>query len=303
MKQEARIGVHMVYDGVVLETWRKKTWRGNLPLQKCWCTGLGELGREKKQFRDIPSQSKQKPQCDVFSVKAGSGVSMRSGITNAEVKCGVFYVEVRCRIPFAEARGGATIVEGRRGVTYDRSIFVDGWRNDSFAEARGDGVAAIIAGVRRGVSSSKDGYVSIANVGCNEGEGSPYTAYDSQNSQNNYLAGGESGDLLRSETRLEDIDEVKANAEDKSKTPVRVQRLYDLLGARSGYYSSALECNNRLKLEEYIAESARIWESGKHLEMKCLGDEEAMIRELDGLEVRDNEIMKLSEEGAKNSVS
>ncbi|KAK7377255.1 hypothetical protein VNO80_02677 [Phaseolus coccineus] len=133
-----------------------------------------------------------------------------------------------------------------------------------------------------------------ANRNCNEGEGSPYTAYDSQNSQNNYLAEGKSGGLLRSERRLEDIDEVKANAEDKSKTPVRVQRLRDLweLGvdtARPRWSSNGglgsihygtnsssrlscssnaesdndiIQCNNRLKLEEYIAESARIWELG-----------------------------------------
>jgi len=45
MKQETRIGVHMVYDGGVLGTWRKKTWRGNLPPRS-----VAEHGREKKQF-------------------------------------------------------------------------------------------------------------------------------------------------------------------------------------------------------------------------------------------------------------
>ncbi|KAK7364018.1 hypothetical protein VNO80_12340 [Phaseolus coccineus] len=42
-----------------------------------------------------------------------------------------------------------------------------------------------------------------------------------------------------------------------------------------------IQCNNRLKLEEYLAESARIWELGKHLGMKCSGDEEDVIRVLD----------------------
>jgi len=36
--------------------------------------------------------------------------------------------------------------------------------------------------------------------------------------------------------------------------------------------------------------------------MKCLGDEEVVIREMERLEDRDNEVKKLSEEGTINGV-
>jgi len=37
---------------------------------------------------------------------------------------------------------------------------------------------------------------------------------------------------------------------------------------------------------------------GTQLGLECSEDEEVVIRELEGLEVRDNEVRKLSEEGA-----
>ncbi|KAK7382270.1 hypothetical protein VNO80_01082 [Phaseolus coccineus] len=173
-----------------------------------------------------------------------------------------------------------------------------------------------------------------ANRSCNEGEGSSYTNNDPQTSQNIILAVGESGGLSRSERRPEDIVEVEAIIKDGFKMPTTVRRLRDLWelgevttcprwrsngGLGSIHYGTnsdsmlsqlshvesdndIIQCNNRLKLEEYFAESARIRELGKHLGMKCSRDEEDVIRVLDDWEVRDNEILS-SEEGVKNGVS
>ncbi|KAK7373471.1 hypothetical protein VNO80_06880 [Phaseolus coccineus] len=67
-----------------------------------------------------------------------------------------------------------------------------------------------------------------ANRSCNEGEGSSYTNNDPQTSKNIILAVGESGGLLRSERRPEDIVEVEAIVEDGFKTPATFLRLRDL---------------------------------------------------------------------------
>ncbi|KAK7357445.1 hypothetical protein VNO80_16731 [Phaseolus coccineus] len=145
---------------------------------------------------------------------------------------------------------------------------------------------------------------------CNEGEGSSYTNVDSQTSQNSILAIGENGELSQLGRRPKDSVEVEEIAKDGLKTPTTVRRLRDLWesgevtvrprwrsngGLGSIHYGTnsdsrlsrlsqvesdndIIHCNNRLKLEEYFAESARIWDLGKHLGMKCSGDEEDVIR-------------------------
>ncbi|KAK7382522.1 hypothetical protein VNO80_01384 [Phaseolus coccineus] len=103
----------------------------------------------------------------------------------------------------------------------------------------------------------------------------------------------------------EDSVEVEEIAEDGLKTPTTVRRLRDLwesgeftvcprrrskggLGSihygansesRLSFCSNAesdcdiIKCNNRIRLEERVDESARLWDLAKQLGMKCLGDE------------------------------
>ena len=56
-------------------------------------------------------------------------------------------------------------------------------------------------------------------------------------------------------------------------------------------------CNNRLRLEEKVAESALIWDAGKHLGVKCSGEEVDVVVELECMEVRDKDVKKRAEEG------
>ncbi|KAK7356165.1 hypothetical protein VNO80_15431 [Phaseolus coccineus] len=175
-------------------------------------------------------------------------------------------------------------------------------------------VAAPIKSYPQAIALSPHPYYAIRS--CNEGEGSSYTNTDSQTSQNTIFAVGESGELSQSERRPEDSVEVEEIAEDGLKTPTTIQRLCDLWesgevtvrprwrsngGLGSIHYGTnsesrlsrlsqvefdndIIQCTNRLKLEEYLAESARIWELGKHLGMKCSGDEEDVIKVLDDWE-------------------
>ncbi|KAK7382043.1 hypothetical protein VNO80_00697 [Phaseolus coccineus] len=55
--------------------------------------------------------------------------------------------------------------------------------------------------------------------------------------------------------------------------------------------SDIMHCNNRLRNEEFVDESVRIWEVGQKLGMECLGDEGMVISQLKGMEVRDTEVM------------
>jgi len=64
--------------------------------------------------------------------------------------------------------------------------------------------------------------------------------------------------------------------------------------------SDIVKCNNRLRVEQNDIEYVRLWGLGTQLGLKCSEDEEVVIRELEGLEVRDNEVRKLFEEGAIN---
>jgi len=57
-------------------------------------------------------------------------------------------------------------------------------------------------------------------------------------------------------------------------------------------------CNNRLKLEDNAAESARIWDLGKNLGLQCSGVVGNVVGKLDHMEVRDNDVKK----GSRGSV-
>ena len=46
-------------------------------------------------------------------------------------------------------------------------------------------------------------------------------------------------------------------------------------------------CNNRLRLEDYVAESARIWDARKELGVRCSGEEVDVVVELECMEVRE----------------
>ena len=58
--------------------------------------------------------------------------------------------------------------------------------------------------------------------------------------------------------------------------------------------NNIIQCNNRLKIEDNDVESVRIWDLGHNLGLQCPGDEESIVRELDRLEARDNEVKKVS---------
>jgi len=60
---------------------------------------------------------------------------------------------------------------------------------------------------------------------------------------------------------------------------------------------------NRLEIEENEAESVKIWDLGHNLGLQCPGDEESIVRELDRLEARDNEVQKVSWEGSRKGIS
>ena len=59
-------------------------------------------------------------------------------------------------------------------------------------------------------------------------------------------------------------------------------------------------CNNRLRVEDNVVESARIWEAGKHLGLRCSGEEVDLVVELKCMEVRDKEVKKCAEEGTSH---
>jgi len=62
--------------------------------------------------------------------------------------------------------------------------------------------------------------------------------------------------------------------------------------------SDIIICNNRMRVDQNDSESDRLWGTGKSPGMECSSNEEAVIREMDCMEVRDNEVMLSSEEGA-----
>ncbi|KAK7372792.1 hypothetical protein VNO80_06180 [Phaseolus coccineus] len=138
--------------------------------------------------------------------------------------------------------------------------------------------------------------------------------------------------LLQAGRRPKDSVEVDEIAEDGLETTTTVRRLRDLwesgeftvrprwrsnggLGpiqygtnseSRLSFCSNAesdcdiIKCNNRIRLEEMVDESARLWDLAKQLGMKCLGDEAEVVSEMERLEERDNEVKKMFEEGTTN---
>ena len=62
--------------------------------------------------------------------------------------------------------------------------------------------------------------------------------------------------------------------------------------------SDIINYNNRMRVERNDSKSVRLWGTSKNLGMECSGNEEAVIREMDCKEVRDNEVMISSEKGA-----
>jgi len=61
-------------------------------------------------------------------------------------------------------------------------------------------------------------------------------------------------------------------------------------------------CNNRLRLEDNVAESDRIWDAGKQLGLRCSREEVDVVVELGCMDARDKEVKKLSKEGSCHAV-
>ena len=51
-----------------------------------------------------------------------------------------------------------------------------------------------------------------------------------------------------------------------------------------------------------MAESTRIWDAGKHLGLRCSGEEVDVVVELECMEVRDKEVKKRVEKGTSHVV-
>jgi len=66
--------------------------------------------------------------------------------------------------------------------------------------------------------------------------------------------------------------------------------------------SEIVECNNRLRREVTQTEATRIWELGKRLGTTCSGNVSMLIREMETLEDRDNEVLSKSKEGTKGGI-
>jgi len=66
--------------------------------------------------------------------------------------------------------------------------------------------------------------------------------------------------------------------------------------------SDIIHCNNRLRFKDNVVESVRIWDAGKQLDVRCSGEEVDVVVELEGMEERDKEGKKLSEEGSRHAV-
>ena len=60
-------------------------------------------------------------------------------------------------------------------------------------------------------------------------------------------------------------------------------------------------CNNKLRVEDCVAESERIWDAGKHLGVRCSGEEVNIVVELESMEERDKEVKKNVEEGTSHA--
>jgi len=53
-------------------------------------------------------------------------------------------------------------------------------------------------------------------------------------------------------------------------------------------------------VEDCVAESERIWDAGKHLGVRCSGEEVNIVVELKSMEERDKEVKKNAEEGTSH---
>jgi len=61
--------------------------------------------------------------------------------------------------------------------------------------------------------------------------------------------------------------------------------------------SEIVECNNRLKREVIQSKATRIWELGKRLGTTCSGNVSMLIKEMETLKDRDNEVLSKSKGG------
>jgi len=162
----------------------------------------------------------------------------------------------------------------------------------------------------------------------NDGSSLKCSDKDLLNNHNQSLCEEGIEDNLVLERRTDGTREEDAGAKEGFKSPERVQRIRALwelgvtsaqprrmskggqgtlqygirsssrlsLCSKTGTDSDIINCNNRLRVEWNDTESVKLWGTGKHLGMKCSGNEEAVIREMDCMEVRDNEVMMSSEE-------
>ena len=63
-----------------------------------------------------------------------------------------------------------------------------------------------------------------------------------------------------------------------------------------------MNCNSRMVARSNIVESPELWEIGKKIGVWCREDEQEVIKNYDGMEVRDSEMASGHKEGNDNSV-
>jgi len=66
--------------------------------------------------------------------------------------------------------------------------------------------------------------------------------------------------------------------------------------------SEIVECNNRLRREATQSEVTRLWEVGKRLGTTCSGDAGMLIKEMETLEDRDNQVLRNFMEGDRGGI-
>ena len=64
-----------------------------------------------------------------------------------------------------------------------------------------------------------------------------------------------------------------------------------------------VECNNRLRREVTQTEATRLWELGKRLGTTCSEDAGMLIKEMEMLEDRDNQVLSKSKEGIREGIT
>ena len=60
-------------------------------------------------------------------------------------------------------------------------------------------------------------------------------------------------------------------------------------------------CNSRMVARSNIVESPELWAIGKKIGLGCREDEQEVIKDYDGMEVRDSEMMSGHKEGNENN--